>query len=198
MYHYESTGSGTTNQKKVTIDSPTSSTPNQVIKDEQSTLGCVGDGCGGSGNTATPSQNVNVTGGNITATLDKSGLATDGKQCGYDAAHPCETKLAEGDTPNSFSSDHGNSLDSLFDSQIANMNGIQNGAGPGLEIGSILNSLPDSGCVDPQLEIPNQSSITLPLCTYNATIQPIAQWVTYIFTAFAIWGLWFRRLGGAK
>lgn len=127
-------------------------------------------------------------------------LAKTEKQCGYDAEHPCQTKIDEADTPEDFQTNHGDDLDGQFDELQTFINEQENGVGAGIE-NPFIGKFASGGCVDPTFsasDIYAGASASIPICSHKSDIDPWTSLAAYVFSAIAIYGIWFRRLGGAS
>lgn len=205
------TPDGNTQENKVKLSAPGPGAAPEVIGKSQSTYpgqssnpplsdgspggaAIPGTGSGESGTptgTAAPVQVLKL----------PDGLAQSDKQCGYDDAHKCKVdqKIDETGTPDEFQTNHGDQLDAKFDEIQNFINNQQNGVGEGLQ--HPLDGAFSSECRNPEF---NAASVkpgavaTIDICSHAAEAQPILRWIAYIFTAVAIYGLWFRRVGGAN
>lgn len=190
-YHWEGQTDGTTKQQKTSISAPSGGAAGttQVTGTDTSSFAGSGDNTGGSGGTGATSSNVNVTGGTVQATLDKSGLATDGKQCGYDAAHPCKVEVdTTGLGTNAISQDDYSTKSAAH---LAKLEEVGQGGDHGFTWDwNPLSSLNTGACSDPTFMIGGKNYIDLTgFCDKVAYLRGFFEFMLYITTGIALFNI---------
>ncbi|WP_146187215.1 hypothetical protein [Novimethylophilus kurashikiensis] len=145
-------------------------------------------GIGTAGGTSAPTSS---SGGATSSDIAGLGTKIDGVkngQCGGSGEPACKTD--ESGTPSSYS-DGGKTdgLNAQFDDLNSKITSQTNGVGNGLEM---PNAFSTGGCSNPSFN--NQS---IDVCETAFLVQPYTKFGAYILTLYGIWGLWFRRMGGA-
>lgn len=194
----KSDGSALTDTTTVLLDKPDTNGNSRVIgvTTAQTT------GTGALSTNASPS--LDVSGLNKEGTQQAIKNTLDGiktQQCGYDDAHPCKTKInedgvqAETEKINGKSSQGQSDIDTAYNGLTDKMKNQKDGVGAGLS-SPFANDIPSSTCTNPVLDasdIKAGARAELKICEHASEVQPILSWACYMFTAAAIYSLWFRR-----
>lgn len=202
------TANNTTTKDQVTISAPTPGNPPTVIGRNTQTYPGQESGPADPGSTSnspivpgTSSGSPTSPAAGTTVLNLPENLAKTEKQCGYDAAHPCKVTIDEGEAPSDFdNSARDTALDGKFDELQTFINSQDNGVGEGIQ-NPLIGKLPSGQCTDfvyDVTEVNPNARATIPLCEHMADIQPWTQFFAYIASAILIYGIWFRRLGGAS
>lgn len=185
-YHWEPNSSGDTVQTKVTASAPSAGSPVEVTSVETKTFSGTSSTTGGASGTSSPTSQTQVV-GNVN--LDKTGLATDGKQCGYDAAHPCKVEIdTTGLGTNAVSQDDYSAKALAHQTQLE-------AVGAGGDHGftwewNPLSTLSTGSCTDPTFVIGGKNYIDLTgFCDKVAYLRGFFEFMLYISTGIALFNI---------
>lgn len=185
-YHWEPNAAGDTVQTKVSASAPSAGSPVEVTGVETKTFSGSSSSTGGSTGTTTPTSQTQVIGD---VQLDKTGLASDSKQCGYDAAHPCSVQLdTTGLGSNTLSS---SGLDDASSAHVSYLESIGQGGEHGWTWDwNPLSTITTGTCSDPSFIINGKSYVDLTgFCDKVEWFRGFLEFMLYISTGIALFNI---------